>query len=68
MSSSVKEYTLPVAWDVSSAYFSPDGSIMYVYDADDSEKEKEIRKRYPEVKRLYEEYRVALILAAGEEL
>ena len=70
MGSSVKltEYTLSTPYDISSASFSKDGSTLYIYDEVDSEKEEAIRNKYPDVKRLYEEYRVALILSGGEML
>ena len=63
----VIEYTLDEAWDVTTATFSDDGSSMFLY-YPEVDKEEAIREKYPDVKRLYEEYRVALILAAGEEL
>ena len=66
--SKIIEYDLETPWDLSTAKFSTDGSKMFIYYPDDEEKEIEIREKYPEVKRLYEEYRVALILAAGEKL
>lgn len=74
----IKEYDLKIPWDLSTAKFSDgkmflstakfsaDGSKMFIYP--DEDKEIAIREKYPDVKRLYEEYRVVLILAAGEKL
>ena len=63
----VIEYTLDEPWDVTTATFSDDGSSMFLY-YPEVDKEAIIRDKYPDVKRLYEEYRVALILAGGEDL
>ena len=65
--SNITEYDLEEPWNLSTVTFSICGSKMFIYNPDE-EKEIAIRERYPEVKRLYEEYRVALILAAGEQL
>ena len=66
MMTKITEYNLSTPFDVSTATFTEDGSIMYI--VDNWYAEEEVRDKYPEVKRAYEEYRMALVLYGGEDL
>ncbi len=67
MSSTVYEYNLDTPWDIRTVTFSKTGSTMYIHSTDE-EKEEMVRNKYPEVKRLYDEYSFAIELHGGEDL